>query len=187
MTLELQIDLSIRVAVAAVLSSLIGFERERQGHSAGLRTHMLVGLGAALFTALSMFAFGEGDPGRVAAQIVTGIGFLGAGTIIQRRDQRYPHGLTTAAGIWTVSAIGMASGTGAYVLAIFSTFLILFVLAVLARISDMINPMNDRSGEPSRRKRAPEDDADGANDDEIGSTDRTQLHRKTGGKEQQTR
>ncbi|MCS6846382.1 MAG: MgtC/SapB family protein [Anaerolineae bacterium] len=139
MAVELQIELCLRVAIAALLSSLVGFERELQGHSAGLRTHMLVGLGAALFTVLSLFAFGEGDPGRVAAQIVTGVGFLGAGTIIQRRDRHTPHGLTTAAGIWAVSAIGMACGTGAYVLGTFSTLLILFVLIILARISERVH------------------------------------------------
>ena len=146
MALELQIDLCIRVTVAAVLSSLIGFERERQGHSAGLRTHMLVGLGAALFTALSLFAFEGGDPGRVAAQIVTGVGFLGAGTIIQRRERHTPHGLTTAAGIWAVSAIGMACGVGAYVLGIFSTLLILFVLVILARMSRQIQMSKQAQG-----------------------------------------
>ncbi len=139
MAVELQIELCVRVAVAALLSSLVGLERELQGHSAGLRTHMLVGLGAALFTVLSLFAFKEGDPGRVAAQIVTGVGFLGAGTIIQRRDRHTPHGLTTAAGIWAVSAIGMACGVGAYVLGVFSTLLILFVLILLARISERIH------------------------------------------------
>lgn len=147
MTLEQQLDLCIRVTVAAALSSLVGLEREWQGHAAGLRTHMLVGLGAALFTALSLYAFGEGDPGRVAAQIVTGIGFLGAGAIIQRRDRRSPHGLTTAAGVWAVSAIGMTCGVGAYVLGVYSTLLILFVLAVLARISAQI-------GRARRRKTA---------------------------------
>lgn len=139
MTIELQIELCARVAVAALLSSLVGLERELQGHSAGLRTHMLVGLGAALFTVLSLFAFEAGDPGRVAAQIVTGVGFLGAGAIIQRRDRHTPHGLTTAAGIWAVSAIGMACGAGAYVLGVFSTLLILFVLVMLARISERIH------------------------------------------------
>lgn len=148
MTLEQQLDLCIRVTVAAVLSSLVGLEREWQGHAAGLRTHMLVGLGAALFTTLSLYAFGQGDPGRVAAQIVTGIGFLGAGAIIQRRDRRSPHGLTTAAGVWAVSAIGMTCGVGAYLLGVYSTLLILFVLAVLARISERI-------GRAQRRETAP--------------------------------
>ncbi|MCS7055633.1 MAG: MgtC/SapB family protein [Thermoflexales bacterium] len=146
MAVELQIELCVRVTVAAALSSLIGLEREMQGHAAGLRTHMLVGLGAALFTTLSLFAFEDGDPARVAAQIVTGVGFLGAGTIIQRRDRHVPHGLTTAAGIWAVSAIGMACGAGAYVLGVFSTLLILFVLIMLARISERIHAAQKRRG-----------------------------------------
>jgi len=138
MAIELQLELCLRVAISALLSSLIGLEREWQGHSAGLRTHMLVGLGAALFTVLSLFAFPEGDPGRVAAQVVAGVGFLGAGSIIQRREHNVPHGLTTAAGIWAVAAIGMACGAGAYVLGVFSTALILFVLATLAGISQRV-------------------------------------------------
>jgi uncharacterized membrane protein YhiD involved in acid resistance len=108
MALELQLELCVRITVAALLSLLVGLEREWQGQPAGLRTHMLVGLGAALFTVLSLFAFAKGDPGRVAAQIVAGIGFLGAGSIIQRRERNTPHGLTTAAGIWAVAAIGLA-------------------------------------------------------------------------------
>lgn len=140
MTLELQLDLCVRVLIATLLSMLIGFERERSGQAAGLRTHMLVGLGAALFTVLSLFAFGIGDRGRVAAQIVTGIGFLGAGTIIQRRNSRHPYGLTTAVGIWAVAAVGMACGAGAYVLAGFTTMLMVVVLSMLARLSDRINP-----------------------------------------------
>jgi putative Mg2+ transporter-C (MgtC) family protein len=168
LSLELQLDLCLRVLVAALLSMVIGFERERSGQSAGLRTHMLVGLGAALFTVLSLFAFGDGDPGRVAAQIVTGIGFLGAGAIIQRRDAKHPHGLTTAAGIWAVAAVGMACGTGLYVLAGFTTLLIVVVLSLLARLSDRINPRTSTSM-----------------DGEAGDVD--ELHRRTGGKEQQTR
>jgi putative Mg2+ transporter-C (MgtC) family protein len=135
MTVELQLELCLRVAISALLSSLVGLEREWQGHPAGLRTHMLVGMGAALFTVLSLFAFAEGDPARVAAQVVAGVGFLGAGSIIQRREGNALHGLTTAAGIWAVAAIGMACGTGAYVLGVFSTAMILFVLAILAGIS----------------------------------------------------
>ena len=86
MPLQLQFEWCIRVALAALLSALVGLEREWHGQAAGLRTHMLVGLGASLFTVLSLFGFGNGDHGRVAAQIVTGIGFLGAGAIIQRRS-----------------------------------------------------------------------------------------------------
>lgn len=168
MTLELQLELSLRIAAAAVLSSLIGFEREWRGHRAGLRTHMLVGLGAALFTVLSLFAFGEGDPGRVAAQIVTGVGFLGAGAIIQRREQRAPHGLTTAAGIWAVSAIGMACGAGAYVLGVFSAVLILFVLAVLSRVSGWIHRRHNGALEPSRQGHAQEGTGRDVDESETG-------------------
>ncbi len=145
MALELQLELCLRVTVSALLSSLVGLEREWQGHPAGLRTHMLVGLGAALFTVLSLFAFEDGDPGRVAAQVVAGVGFLGAGSIIQRRERNTPHGLTTAAGIWAVAAIGMACGAGAYVLGVFSTALILFVLAVLAGISQRVRRSRERT------------------------------------------
>jgi len=145
MALELQLELCLRVTVSALLSSLVGLEREWQGHPAGLRTHMLVGLGAALFTVLSLFAFEDGDPGRVAAQVVAGVGFLGAGSIIQRRERNTPHGLTTAAGIWAVAAIGMACGAGAYVLGVFSTALILFVLAVLAGISQHVRRSRERT------------------------------------------
>ena len=146
MTLQLQFELCLRVAVAVALSALVGFDRERHGQAAGLRTHMLVGLGAALFTVLSLFGFGNGDHGRVAAQIVTGIGFLGAGAIIQRRNSRYPRGMTTAAGIWAVSAIGMACGTGAYVVAAFSALLMIFVLGALSRLSNRINPRVNANG-----------------------------------------
>jgi len=145
MALELQLELCVRITVAASLSLLVGLEREWQGQPAGLRTHMLVGLGAALFTVLSLFAFAEGDPGRVAAQIVAGIGFLGAGSIIQRRERNTPHGLTTAAGIWAVAAIGMACGAGAYVLGVFSTALILFVLVGLAGVSQRVRRSRERT------------------------------------------
>jgi len=132
MDLNLQLELCLRVGVAAILSAVVGYNRERQNQPAGLRTHMLVGIGSALFTCLSLFAFAPTDPGRVAAQVVTGIGFLGAGTIIQGRG-RNVRGMTTAAGIWTVAAIGMACGTGFYILAIFAALLTYFVLDVLRR------------------------------------------------------
>ncbi|MCZ2097314.1 MAG: MgtC/SapB family protein [Anaerolineae bacterium] len=94
-----------------------------------MRTHILVGIGACLFTALSMLAFPGGDPGRVASQILPGIGFLGAGTVL--KYGRNIHGLTTAASIWITAAIGMAVGTGAWFLAICGTLLIWFVLAII--------------------------------------------------------
>ncbi|MFN3704585.1 MAG: MgtC/SapB family protein [Thermoflexales bacterium] len=121
-----------RVVVAALLSMLVGIERERSGHAAGLRTHMLVGTGASLFTALSVLAFPEGDPARIAAQVVSGIGFIGAGTILQQRESGKMHGLTTAASIWVTAAVGMACGSGAFVLATSATLLVVFTLSVMA-------------------------------------------------------
>ncbi len=104
------LDWSLRLIFAALLSGIVGFEREAQHKAAGLRTHMLVGFGAALFTLVGTFAFEGSDPSRVAAQIVTGVGFLGAGAIF--RQGANVRGLTTAAGLWAVAAIGMTAGAG---------------------------------------------------------------------------
>jgi putative Mg2+ transporter-C (MgtC) family protein len=112
-----QIDVLVRLAVAAGLGMVIGIERELREQAAGLRTHMLVAVGACLFTLVSAFGFETGgattpDPSRVAAQIVTGIGFLGAGAIL--REGQWVRGLTTAASLWVVAAVGMAVGLGMY-------------------------------------------------------------------------
>ncbi len=131
MSLVIQFEAAFLVALAAVLGMVIGLDRERHA-PAGLRTHMLVGLGACLFTLLSIHGFEGGDPARVAAQIVTGIGFLGAGTILQRKDD--VHHLTTAASIWATAAMGMAVGVGAWFLAICCTLLIWVILRVVRRI-----------------------------------------------------
>lgn len=128
MSLFIQAQIVIQLVFAALLSTLIGVDRESRNQPAGVRTHMLVGVGACLFTALSINAF-SGDPGRVAAQIVTGIGFLGAGTIIQRHG--YPHHLTTAASIWATAAVGMAVGVGAWFLALGAALIIWIVLVVV--------------------------------------------------------
>ena len=115
-----QLDLSIRLVVAAALGLAIGFEREIHGHPAGLRTHMLVATGSALFTVMSLHGFGQDQPGspvdptRIAAQIVSGIGFLGAGAIL--KDGIVIRGLTTAASLWATSAVGLATGAGEYVI-----------------------------------------------------------------------
>jgi putative Mg2+ transporter-C (MgtC) family protein len=122
MTLELQLTSSLQLILAALFSMVIGLDRERRHRPAGLRTHMLVGLGACLFTSLSFYAFPGSDPARVAANIVVGIGFLGAGTIIQRKHD--VHDLTTAASIWATAAVGMAVGTGAWFLALCATLMI---------------------------------------------------------------
>lgn len=131
MSLELQAQTFISLLIAAFLSMLIGLDRERRDQPAGLRTHMLVGIGGCLFTVLSIHAFGNGDPGRVASQILPGMGFLGAGAILKRgADIR---GLTTAASMWVTAAIGMAAGTGAWLLALAATMLIWAVLVLIHR------------------------------------------------------
>ncbi len=130
MTLQQQLEASLLLALAAVLSAVIGLDRESRA-PAGLRTHMLVGVGACLFTILSIAAFAGGDPARVAAQVVTGIGFLGAGTILQRQGN--VHHLTTAASIWATAAIGMAVGAGVWFLALSGTLLIWVVLRIIRR------------------------------------------------------
>jgi putative Mg2+ transporter-C (MgtC) family protein len=126
----------LRLALAAVLGGLIGVERELREREAGLRTHLLVSLGSALFTIVGAYGFhafldsGESvvraDPTRIAAQIVTGIGFLGAGAII--RQGLSVRGLTTAATLWVVAAVGLASGAGYYSAAVITTALVLFAL-----------------------------------------------------------
>jgi putative Mg2+ transporter-C (MgtC) family protein len=130
----------LRLVVAAVLGSIVGIERERLNWVAGLRTHMLVCVGAALFMIVSFCGFGDVlakdhivlDPSRVAAQVVSGIGFLGAGTIILR--QKIVRGLTTAASLWTVAAVGLAVGGGLYIGAATATGLIIMILAGLKPI-----------------------------------------------------
>ena len=126
------LDLMVRLFVALILGSIIGLERERQERAAGLRTVTMVSLGSCLFTVVGAYGFGHTDPSRVAAQIVTGIGFLGAGTIFLRKD--LVRGLTTAATIWATAAVGMAAGTAQYFEAVFTTLLILAVLMVLKPI-----------------------------------------------------
>jgi putative Mg2+ transporter-C (MgtC) family protein len=119
----LDAELVLRVVLAFVLGGIIGYERESIQRPAGLRTHMLVAAGAAAFTIASVFGFvGQGtvrDPARVAAQVVTGVGFLGAGTIW--RTPSTVRGLTTAASIWLVAAVGLLAGDGMYLLAVFTT------------------------------------------------------------------
>lgn len=132
-----QVQIICQLLLATFLGALVGLEREYKRRAAGLRTHSLVCLGAALFTIISLEAFTgwlikpgvSFDPGRIVSQIVLGIGFIGAGLIIFRQSQ--VEGLTTAAGIWVVAAIGVAVGTKLYLIAIFSTFLTLGILAGL--------------------------------------------------------
>ena len=125
-----------RVFVAALLGGMIGFEREYRAKEAGLRTHFLVAMGSALFMIVSQYGFNAVlgtsitlDPSRVAAQVVSGIGFIGAGTIIFQKN--VVRGLTTAAGLWVTAAIGLACGTGMYLAAMATTLLVLTGLEVL--------------------------------------------------------
>lgn len=129
------VELVSRLLIAALLGSVIGFERERLSWAAGLRTHMLVCVGAALMMLVSAFGFADVlgqknvvlDPSRVAAQVVSGIGFLGAGSILLRGE--VVRGLTTAASLWSVAGIGLAVGGGMYTAAIGATVIILIILA----------------------------------------------------------
>jgi putative Mg2+ transporter-C (MgtC) family protein len=132
-------EIAIRLVVAATLTGAVGLERELRERAAGLRTHMLVGVGSALFTLVSAYGFNaflvggsnvvRADPSRIAAQIVTGIGFLGAGAIL--RQGLTIRGLTTAAGLWVAAAIGMAVGAGYYSAALLGTGVVLFGLGPL--------------------------------------------------------
>jgi putative Mg2+ transporter-C (MgtC) family protein len=150
--MEFEWMMARRLLLAVVLGGLVGLEREYRSKEAGLRTHFLVCLGSALFTIVSQYGFmgvsaglasawGEGfevriDPARVAAQVVTGIGFIGAGTIVLHR--RSVVGLTTAAGLWTTAAIGMAVGGGLHAVAIFATLLTLAGFELLLELSHRI-------------------------------------------------
>jgi putative Mg2+ transporter-C (MgtC) family protein len=134
LALDTQVNLGLRLTLGLILGAIIGFERELHRQPAGFRTHSLVALGAALFTIVSGFGFdGPGaDPTRIAAQVVSGIGFIGAGTILQYRG--HIRGLTTAASLWSVAAVGMAAGAGMWVIAIMATVLMLIVLSILDRV-----------------------------------------------------
>lgn len=135
----------IRLLVAALLGSFVGFERERRSAwAAGLRTHMLVCVGSTLFMITSAIGFSDVlgpahivlDPSRVAAQVASGIGFLGAGTIILRR--KIVHGLTTAASIWSVAAVGLAVGGGLYIAAAGATGIIIVILAGMRPVERLL-------------------------------------------------
>lgn len=149
-----QLELVLRLGLAVLLGGVIGIEREWRDRTAGLRTHILVCLGAATFTIVSAYGFSDwyghvptntrstinSDPTRIAAQIVTGIGFLGAGAIFRSEDG--VRGLTTAASLWMMAAIGLSVGAGYYELAVATTALILIVLVGLRTVSHRINSRN---------------------------------------------
>ena len=138
MPFDISTDLSIvvRLLLAAVLGAMVGLEREIHEHPAGMRTHLLVSVGSASFTILSIEAFGApgGDPGRIAAQIVSGIGFLGAGAIL--KEGATIRGLTTAASLWAVASVGMAAGAGAWVVALTVAVVVVVSLWPLGLLTD---------------------------------------------------
>lgn len=133
---NMQLEFTLRIFVAAILGGLIGLEREYRSKEAGFRTHFLVALGSALFMIVSAYGFSDvpmseahrWDVSRIAAQVVSGIGFIGAGTIIFHKSENIVRGLTTAAGVWVTAAIGLACGGGMYILATASTLLVLLGL-----------------------------------------------------------
>jgi len=134
------LQMSGKIGLAALLAGAVGAEREWTGKWAGLRTHMLIAIGATLVTEVSTH-FGDG--GRLAAQVVSGIGFLGAGTIIQSRGA--VHGLTTAAGLWVAAAVGIAVGAGAYGEAIVATVALLFILSALGPLERRLQQHDHRT------------------------------------------
>src|SRR6202789_1191703 len=137
-------NLILRLLIAAVLGSIIGADRERLAWAPGLRTHMLVCVGSCLFMIVSAFAFSDIlgtrnvilDPSRIAAQVVSGIGFLGAGSILLRGE--VVRGLTTAASLWTVAAIGLAVGGGLYVEAVAATVVIMIILPAIKPLEERL-------------------------------------------------
>lgn len=139
--LEQATRIVLRLALAALLGGLLGYEREQKGKSAGVRTHMLVSMGSALFVLVSQqTGVTETDMSRVIQGIVAGIGFLGAGTILKGRDEEQVKGLTTAAGIWLTAAIGVAAGMGRETTAVLSTLLALAILSAVPLVDKLVKP-----------------------------------------------
>jgi putative Mg2+ transporter-C (MgtC) family protein len=153
-------EVAIRLTVAILIGGLIGYDRQRLDKPAGLRTHMLVALGSASFTLLGFEVgahlsprTGEGfDPTRVLQGVIGGIGFLGAGAIIQNRG--HVSGITTAASVWVAGALGAAAGVGAYVLAAFTTVLAFVILSILVKLESKI-PGAPPSGQPTPEEAHP--------------------------------
>lgn len=144
--MSLKYELIIRVIVGGILGGVIGFEREKRAKEAGFRTHFLVALGSTLITVISAYGFDKVadlipiaryDPARLAAQIVSGIGFIGAGLIIFQKN--VIHGLTTAAGLWVTAALGIACGVGHYELAVITTIMVLMALELALAVDDKLN------------------------------------------------
>ena len=129
----------IRLLLAAILGGALGFEREQKGKSAGIRTHMLVALGSALFVFIpEQLGMQVADISRVLQGVIAGVGFLGAGTIIKGKEEENVKGLTTAAGIWLTAAIGVAAGMGREATAVLSTILALIILALVPKFAGLL-------------------------------------------------
>lgn len=135
----LNIEVLVKLILATVLGGMVGLEREARGKPAGFRTNVLIAVGATLFTHVSLVIGATGgDPGRIAAQVVSGVGFLGAGAVIQGRGR--VTGLTTAASIWVVAAIGLAVGSGSYIAAVGGTAFVLLTLTFLGKLERALAP-----------------------------------------------
>jgi len=124
--MPVELEMTLRILLAAVLGGVIGYQRDKADKPAGIRTLVLIAFGSALFTVVSVEGF-DADPARIAAGIVTGIGFLGAGSII-RRGEGIVEGLTTASTIWAAAGVGIAAGTGLYLISVIATAIIFVVL-----------------------------------------------------------
>lgn len=142
------VTVMIRVALAALAGAIVGLEREYHGRAAGMRTHMMVSLGGALTTMIGLFAVYElglsSDPLRVGAQVISGIGFLGAGTILWRGGGSRITGLTTAAGIWAAAAIGLAVGMGFYLGAFLTVLAVMLTFTLISRLENFMNRKRQR-------------------------------------------
>lgn len=149
MSIQLQLDLSLRLLVALLLGAAIGYERQRGHHPAGLRTLGMVSLGASLFTVAEVAYLGQANSARIAAQVVTGVGFLGAGAIIRQGGSI--QGLTSAAAIWVAAAVGVASALGAFILAAACTTLVLITLVMLGLVEHRLFPTPRSEGPPPAR------------------------------------
>ena len=156
--MDLTLKLMVRIGLAALLGAILGIERSRAGQAAGMRTNMMIAIASCLFTFLGAEAFptdGPRDSARVAAQIVTGVGFLGAGTLLQTKNKI--RGLTTAATIWLVAAVGMTVGIGFYGGAIFVTIFGVIALIALAPVSKWLAEMakeEEKLHKQQKQKRA---------------------------------
>ncbi|WP_431047193.1 MgtC/SapB family protein [Roseateles sp. L2-2] len=152
--------IAVRLLLAAVLGGILGYEREHHGKAAGIRTHMLVSLGAALFVLVpQQGGMALADMSRVLQGVIAGIGFLGAGAILKLKDEEQVHGLTTAASIWMTAAIGIACGLGREATAVFSMLLALLILAVLPLFTRP-HPRRDEDRKADAPRDRPQEDGD---------------------------